>query len=155
MAAFLLNPLTLYVTSSSSMRIGKIKMLMLSIIHGGKDMTEQTGRGGRFGRGKGAEGGNRRVMLTRVWDRKAGKLAGEIEDAVAVGPGPTKTTMVLDRYGGISSLKIHDAASGKTWKLASEHPIRLTGATGKYILYIRPNEKREKILCRARIALGK
>ena len=102
-----------------------------------------------------AEGGNRRVMLTRIWDRKAGKLAGEIEDAVAVGPGPTKTTMVLDRYGGISSLKIHDAASGKTWKLASEHPIRLTGATGKYILYIRPNEKREKILCRARIALGK
>jgi len=99
--------------------------------------------------------GGRRATLTRIWDRKAGKLAGEIENAVAVGPGPTETTMVLPPYERTSNLKIHDAATGKTWKLASDQPIRLTGATSKYILYTRHNEKRETILCRARIALGK
>ncbi len=100
------------------------------------------------------EGDNRRVILTRIWDRKEGKLAGEIEEAIALGPGPTKTTMVLSGSSRTSSLKIHDAASGKTWKLASDQPIRPTSVTSKYILYVKSNGQ-EKTLCRARIALGK
>ncbi len=99
------------------------------------------------------EGRRAPVRLTRIWDRKEGKLAGEIEEAVAVGPGPTKTTMVLwvRRMG---SLKIHDAASGKTWKLASNQPIDPASVTSKYILYVR-SKGQERTLCRARIALGK
>ncbi|MBL7133497.1 MAG: hypothetical protein ISS78_05315 [Phycisphaerae bacterium] len=100
-----------------------------------------------------AEAGGRRVTFTRIWDRKEGKLAGEIEKAVAIGPGPTKTTMVLSRRR-MSSLMIHDAASGKTWQLASGQPIRPASVTSKYILYVKFNGE-ERTLCRARIALPK
>ena len=108
----------------------------------------------RRGTEKTPEGGKRCVMFTRIWDRKAGKLTGKIENATTVGPGPTKTTMVLARANMPSSLKIHDAASGKTWELANEL-IRPIIATSEYILYTRFSGRPGRILYHARIVLGK
>jgi hypothetical protein len=61
--------------------------------------------------------------------------------------------MVLGQSRGTSGLKIHDAASGKTWKLPGQ-PLRPVNVTSKYILYVKSNGQ-ERTLCRARIALPK
>jgi len=87
-----------------------------------------------------AAGGRRKRLkaFTRVWDRVAGKEAGRIGEAVALGPGPTPTTMVLAKRGtaGYERLLLHDAATGGEWVLGDGRlaPIH---AAGKTVLYVK------------------
>ncbi len=90
-------------------------------------------------------------VVTRIWDRKAGKLVGELTEAAPVGPGPTKTTMVLGRYGGDDAL-VHDAASGKVWVRPLIRPI---AARADHILYVKHDDAGKEVLSRARIELPK
>lgn len=77
--------------------------------------------------------------ITRIWDRKTKKESGIVDDAIAIGPGPGKTTMVLakgDHYRG--KLILHDAATDKSWTLFdnSQRPMhRCITAQGKYLIY--------------------
>ena len=90
-------------------------------------------------------------MVTRIWDRDAGKSAGPlsgmldaVEEAFPVGPGPTPTTMVLAqmvREKLPPALVLHDAATGKTWKLA-DAPVRVFCAGGGKVVYSRSTEGR-------------
>jgi hypothetical protein len=91
------------------------------------DFTPQWTSGGRFlyyvdVQVPSQPSGRRRKRITRVWDRLASKEAAILDDAVAIGPGPTPTTMVMRRRGAII---LHDAATGRSWTLArsSVHPL--------------------------------
>jgi len=67
-------------------------------------------------------------VVTRVWDRQAGKLVGQIYHAEPVGPGPGPSLMVLSKWmwpdnGGFL---LHDLATG------SEFPL---GGNGEYLIH--------------------
>ncbi len=99
------------------------------------DFTPQWTSGGRFLYYVDVEvskqpSGTHRKRITRVWDRLAGKEATVLDEAVAVGPGPTPTTMVL-RHG--AGLVLHDAAAGATAVLARGALRPLFAARGKLV----------------------
>ncbi|MCY2931063.1 MAG: hypothetical protein NTV86_16565 [Planctomycetota bacterium] len=73
--------------------------------------------------------------VTRVWDRQAGKAAGEIADALPVGPGPGRSQMVLarrtqDNSGGFL---LHDAATGREYPLGDAAKKLIHAGGGKVI----------------------
>ena len=73
--------------------------------------------------------------VVRIWDRTAGKATYLDVEAVAVGPGPTPTTMVLaNRHSG--GLILHDAASGGQVALGDDS-MRVLHAAGGRVVYAR------------------
>lgn len=111
----------------------------------------------------------RRQLLTRVWDRKANKISRIIPNMVAIGPGPTATTMMLTSSDRGQGLAIHDPESHTAWLVRGQW-VRVTGtsgdvvsfsgpaarpiiAQGNYILYIRRLASQDWAVCRGRIEL--
>lgn len=74
--------------------------------------------------------------VTRVWDRQAGKPAGQITDAVPVGPWTSSSLMVLAKQTGSDSggFLVHDAASGREYTIGddSKHLIHAYGGKVVY-----------------------
>ena len=110
-----------------------------------------------------------RSRLSRIWDRKSNKLYQAVPNLVAIGPGPTSTTMMLTSHDMGQGLAIHDPASHTAWMVQGEW-IRVTGALGSivsysgpavrpvsvqgnYVLYVRQIGSREWGVCRGRIEL--
>ncbi|KPK81495.1 MAG: hypothetical protein AMJ81_10575 [Phycisphaerae bacterium SM23_33] len=93
---------------------------------GAKKDTVQTPQGPR----------QRTATLSLVWDRLAGRQVHVIDAAVAVGPGPTPTSMVLcglkDEPKGVF---LHDAATGQRWTL--EPGAKAQHARGGKVVYTR------------------
>ncbi len=102
--------------------------------------------------------------LGRIWDRVAGKPAGELKQRLPVGPGPTPTTMVLanratvapqgeERPGGFF---LHDAATGKQWQLGDD-TMYLIHAWGDKVLYAKksPDGKEEVYVARIDVTTAK
>ena len=76
--------------------------------------------------------------VTRIWDRVAGKPTGTVGDAVAVGPGPGQSLMVMAKlHGRQGGILLHDAKTGRDWQLAGSE-VHLIHAWGKTILYDKP-----------------
>lgn len=71
------------------------------------------------------------IPVTRVWDRVADKEAGVIDDAIAVGPGPTPTSMVLRRQ---EEVILHDAPSGRSAVIVAG-PAKAEHAGGRRVAY--------------------
>ena len=84
--------------------------------------------------GKGDRPTYRRVA--RIWDKKTGKPAAVIKDAVPVGPGPGPSMMILSKRtaGGPGGFSLHDAATGKEYILAAA-PKELIHACGGKVIY--------------------
>jgi len=93
------------------------------------------------------EGFPRAVVLTRVWDRLAGKELAAVENAVPVGPGPTTTTVVLVRqhmaaHSGSRAraprsgegMLLYDVVAGRSTAIALEGAT-LRFARGRNVLY--------------------
>lgn len=118
--------------------------------------------------------GTRHGLFSRVWDTKQNKQVAKISDFVVVGPrggsttricacmitfkvavGPCggSTTMVLTKREG-GGVFFHDAKTGKEEALATEAGIHPISVTGKYLIYVRKNEKGDQIVCRAQIKAG-
>jgi len=75
---------------------------------------------------------------TRVWDRWTGREAAVVTGTIPIGPGPTKTTMVLfDRFArGPDRVRLHDAATGKSWPLGGQDQgMRPICTQGKFLVY--------------------
>jgi len=74
--------------------------------------------------------------VTRIWDRQAGKPAGEVRDAMPVGPGPGASLMVLAKRTRNASggFLLHDAAGGKEYPLGDSSK-NLIHACGAKIVY--------------------
>ena len=102
----------------------------------------------------GPDGRPRRKFETRIWDRTTAEQAGDVPRAVAIGPGPTKTSMVLcsldDR--SVSVLMVHDLPAGKLWKVAGG-PVCPISMQGKHLLYVKPSADGKETLYLARIEL--
>lgn len=74
--------------------------------------------------------------VARIWDKKTGKPAAAIKDAVPVGPGPGPSMMILSKRtaGGPGGFSLHDAATGKEHILAAA-PKKLIHACGGKVIY--------------------
>ena len=73
--------------------------------------------------------------VTRIWDRQAGKPAGEVRDAMPVGPGPGPSLMVLAKRTRNASggFLLHDAASGKEYPLGDSSKNLIHACGGKIV----------------------
>ena len=93
--------------------------------------------------------------VTRIWDRVANGPSWSIPDTLAVGPGPTPTTMVLasETDRGYAGFSLHDAKSGDRHPLG-DASMRLVHAWGSKVLYVKPSPEGEDTLCVADIAAG-
>ena len=110
---------------------------------GAKDDTVQTPEGPR----------QQTATLSCIWDRIAGKRIATIDSAVAVGPGPTPTTMVLGSRGPEQKgMILHDAASGKSWTL--DPNVRVQHALGGAVVYIKPAPDGKEAAYVARIVMA-
>jgi hypothetical protein len=78
--------------------------------------------------------------VTRIWDRQAGKPAGEVRDAIPVGPGPGPSLMVLAKRTGNDSggFLLHDAASGKQYPLGDSSKNLIHAWVGKAVYAEKP-----------------
>ena len=96
--------------------------------------------------------------MTHVWDTKLGSQAAALRDsAMAVGPGPGGSTMVLSKYtvanpGGIL---LHDAASGKLYVLADSSKKLIHAFAGKIVYAATPAEQDERAVFVADIVMPK
>ncbi|MCK4627316.1 MAG: hypothetical protein KAV00_18530, partial [Phycisphaerae bacterium] len=80
-------------------------------------------------------GPSKNKFITRIWDRTVKKETGIIDEAIAIGPGPTKTTMVLIKGSPRKGwLVLHDADTDKSWPLGDKS-MKVIAAQGKYIIY--------------------
>jgi hypothetical protein len=91
--------------------------------------------------------------VTRVWDRTAGKVAADLSDVYAVGPGPTPTTLVLGKgvAGNKRGFDLYDCVTGKSVPLGDKELQPLAAGGGK-VFYIRRIGD-DDTFCSARIAL--
>ena len=74
--------------------------------------------------------------VCRIWDRQAGKPAGKQSDVLAVGAGPTPSSMVLvkkDTKAGEAFL--HDGATGTLHRIGGN--IQVQHAAGGRIVYVK------------------
>ncbi len=110
---------------------------------GAKDDTVQTPEGPR----------QQTATLSCIWDRIAGKRIATIDNAVAVGPGPTPTTMVLGSLGPErKGMILHDAGGGKSWTL--DPNVRVQHALGGAVVYIKPAPDGKQAAYVARIVMA-
>ena len=85
------------------------------------------------------------IPVTRVWDRVAGKQVGLCLNAVAVGPGPTPTSMFLAGLSaGRKGFWIHDAGSGEKHRVG-DLSTKLIHAWGSKVLYVRPKNMASRV----------
>jgi len=98
---------------------------------------------------------------SRIWDRIAGKPVWFIRETRPIGPGPTRTTMVLAhrpivapqgevRPGGFL---LHDAPTGKQWPLGDD-TMQLIHAWGRQVLYAKRNADGTEAVYLAEIDMG-
>ena len=110
---------------------------------GAKEDTVQTPEGPR----------NRTVTVSCIWDRVAGRQLAVIDQAVAVGPGPTPTTMVLGRREPErKGIILHEASSGKSWTLDPNACVQ--HALGGFVVYLRAAPDGKQAAYLARIAVS-
>jgi hypothetical protein len=99
-----------------------------------------------------------RKMFTRVWNVKENKEAGIVDGAVAIGPGPRKTSMVLTaiRSGGPEQRQVllHDAARSVTWPLADGRIRPISTQAGR-LVYVRMGDDGTETVCVAEIVAPK
>ena len=99
-----------------------------------------------------------RKMFTRVWDVKENKEAGLVDAAVAIGPGPGKTSMVLTaiRSSGPEQRQVllHDAARSVTWSLAAGSIRPISTQAGR-LVYVRMGDDGTETVCVAEIIAPK
>jgi len=99
-----------------------------------------------------------RKYFTRVWDVKENKEAGLIDRAVAVGPGPSKTSMVLTaiRSAGPEQRQVllHDAVAGTTWSLGDGRVRPISTQAGR-LVYVRMADDGTETVCIAEIIAPK
>ena len=99
-----------------------------------------------------------RKTFTRVWDVKENKEAGIVDNAVAIGPGPGKTNMVLTaiRSSGPEQRQVllHDAARSVTWPLA-DGSIRPISTQAGRLVYVRMADDGTETVCTAEVVVPK
>ena len=117
-----------------------------------------------------------KTTLMRIWDVQAGKEAGVLTDAIPVGRGPGKDTMVLVRLPN-SGAPVRAKASTPqaasdlrpqivlhAWDEKTRNPVlhplgdksmRPIGTQGKWLLFIRKDAKGNETACMAEIVLPK
>ena len=73
-----------------------------------------------------------------IWDRETTKLLGRVDTMYPLGPGPTRTTMVLGKVmaGSKRGMILHDAATDKRWDLAGRNVRPVTAAGGR-VFYVK------------------
>lgn len=87
---------------------------------------------------------------TRIWDCLTNKIAGTLIDAWPVGPGPGKSTMLLQDYRGRQPMFLHDADTGRRWVLGDLSKV-LLGATGRFVVYAKISGRNIEGIYRAEI----
>ena len=98
-----------------------------------------------------------KTSFTHAWDRVGGKSVAEVDDAVAVGPGPTPTTMFLARLRWTlnepsKGFLLHDAGTGKSWALGEG--TDLIHAWGRTALYSKKDAAGVEVPYVAEIQMG-
>ncbi len=96
--------------------------------------------------------------FTRVWDVKENKEAGIVDSAVAIGPGPGKSTVVLGRMGpdkgSDERVMLHNAARSVTWTLAKGRVRPISMQSGR-LVYVRMADDGTETVCTAEIIVPK
>jgi len=103
------------------------------------------------------EGKTRPEGITRIWDVKLGKEVGVLADAVPIGPGSGKNTMVLSK-GKEREIVLHaqgDKKLGKGLHSLGDASMRAISTQGKWLLFIRKDAKGNETACMAEIAMPK
>lgn len=88
---------------------------------------------------------------TMIWDRAASKLVHEADIGRPGGTGPTPTTIVTHCYGG--GMRLHDAATGRTWAFGPKYAQLLAARDGKVLYLIRQPGSPEVVFYLAEIAM--
>ena len=84
----------------------------------------------------------------------AGRQTAVIDQAVAIGPGPTPTTMVLAKVtdAGSGGILMHDAGSGTEYPLGNS-TMKLVHARGRKVLYAKASPEGNEVLRIAEIVV--
>ena len=90
--------------------------------------------------------GNDPVLSARVWDAQRNTQKTEVPNAMAVGPGPTKTTMVMvdSDYQSQNGIFLHDAQNNETLEIGPEG-AQAIHACGNRLLYVVPGEDQDMV----------
>lgn len=87
-----------------------------------------------------AEAGSRRRpklrVMTRIWDRRGGREARRVPDAIPLGPGPGPSSIMLVKRqaSGDGPFLLHDAKNGSEWPLG-DATVRPIHAHGRKVVY--------------------
>lgn len=98
---------------------------------------------------------------TTVWQRRSQTVIKQLPNVVPIGPGPTKSSMVLMRVdevkeGGsrVIGIVVHDASNNQTWEIPLPD-TRILGTHGSHVIYTRKDKAGKEAVYMAEIVLPK
>jgi hypothetical protein len=98
---------------------------------------------------------------TRVWERRSQSVIKELPNLVPIGPGPTKSSMVLMRVDEVKEegskvigIVVHDASSKQTWEIPLPD-TRILGTHGSQVIYTSKDKAGKEAVYMAEIVLPK
>ena len=98
---------------------------------------------------------------TRVWQRQSQAVIKELKNVIPIGPGPTKSSMVLTRVDEVKErgsrvigLVVHEASNNQTWEIPLPD-TRILGTQGSQVIYARKDKVGKEAVYTAEIVLPK
>lgn len=98
---------------------------------------------------------------TTVWQRRSQTVIKQLPNVVPIGPGPTKSSMVLMRVDEVKEsgsrvigIVVHDASNNQTWEIPLPD-TRILGTHGSHVIYTRKDKAGEETVYMAEIVLPK
>ena len=96
---------------------------------------------------------------TTVWQRRSQTVIKQLPNVVPIGPGPTKSSMVLMRVDEVKEsgsrvigIVVHDASNNQTWEIPLPD-TRILGTHGSHVIYTRKDKADKEAVYMAEIVL--
>lgn len=98
---------------------------------------------------------------TRIWERDSQAVIKDLPNVVPIGPGPTKSSLVLVRVDEVKEsgsrvigIVVHDASNNQTWEIPLPD-TRILGTHGSHVIYTRKDKAGKEAVYMAKIVLPK
>ena len=96
---------------------------------------------------------------TRIWERRSQTVVKDLPNVVPIGPGPTRTSMVLMRVNEVKEsgsrvigIVVHDASSNQTWEIPLPD-TRILGTHDRRVIYTRKDKAGKEAVYMTEIVL--